>query len=85
MFLIQTRKENNQRGFEGVIDGAGDAKEWSNYFAQYEDYQSAKREAELLIQHSQHKAKNVRIVEVVCTFKSEIKVDSNSEKYPADE
>ncbi|WP_088033497.1 hypothetical protein [Evansella clarkii] len=81
MFLIQIRKENYNRGFQDIINSAGDAKDWFNYQHQYEDIEKAKRECELIIQSGQHKARNIRIVEVVCTFDSEIKVKTNSDKY----
>lgn len=82
MFLIQLRSENNQRNpIDSIMNSAGDSRDWENYTHQYKDIEGAKIECELLIQHSQHKARNVRIVEVVCTFDSEIKVKSNSDKY----
>lgn len=80
MFLIQTRKENNQRSYADIINSHGDAKDWSNYQHQYEDIEKAKRECELMISTGQYKARNVRILEVVCTFDSEIKVVSNSKR-----
>lgn len=79
-FLIQTRKVNNQRGVN-IINSAGDGKDWSNYAHDYADIESAKRECELLIRSGQHKAKNIRIVEVICTFDSVITVETKSEKY----
>ena len=80
-FLIQTRKANNQREFTNMMNSAGDAKDWSNYTHSFEDVESAKRECELIIQSGQHKAKDIRIVEVVCTFDSVITVEAKSEKY----
>ena len=81
MFLIQTRIENNLRGIGDIINSHGDAKDWSNYQHQFTDIEKAKRECELIIQGGQHKARNVRIVEVVCTFDSKITVNTNSNKY----
>ncbi|MDA1477285.1 hypothetical protein PJ311_18370 [Bacillus sp. CLL-7-23] len=80
MFLIQTRKENNFRGVEDIIDSHGNAKDWSNYQHQFKDIEKAKKECELMISTGQYKARNIRIVEVVCTFDSEIKVSSHSKR-----
>jgi len=75
MFLIQIRRENNPRN---SFDGHSDPKDWDNYMHQYEDIEKAERECELMISTGKFRAINVRILEVVCIFESEIKVSLKS-------
>lgn len=77
MYLIQTRKEKQIRCYTDFMNSPGNAEDWNNYPHQYEDIEKAKEECELLIKSGLHKAENVRILEVVCTFYAEIKVKSN--------
>ncbi len=75
-YLIQTREVNGQEMFANIVNSAGDSRDWSNYTHSFDDVETAKKECELIIKSGQHKAKDVRIVEVVCTFKSVISVES---------
>lgn len=77
MFLIQTRSESDDH----IMSSAGDAEDWVNYAHQYRDYTGAARECQALIQGGVCRAKNVRIVEVVCTFDAEVTVVPKSDKY----
>ncbi|MEK4030836.1 hypothetical protein MKZ02_20160 [Pseudobacillus sp. FSL P4-0506] len=80
-FLIQTRKENSLRGFDAIINSAGNAKDWNNYTHSFDDLKKAQSECESLIKGGIHKAENIRIVEVVCTFEANVTVKSKSDKY----
>lgn len=73
MYLTQIRKENVKRGIDlrDFINGYGRARDWENDL-QFKDIEDAKRRAESLISSENFKAKDVRIVEVVCTFESEV-------------
>ena len=77
MFLIQIRRENNPRN---ILNSHGDSKDWNNYMHQYEDIEKAERECELIISTGKSRAINVRILEVVCIFESEIKVSLKNKK-----
>lgn len=75
-FIIQTRKE------DVVRDGIDVSKaikrmlkpesQWENRLTEYDDIQDAKSNCEKLIRGSFYKAENIRILEVVCEFTSEI-------------
>lgn len=80
-FLIQTIKKNARPDIVKMFNSAGDAKDWENYAHSYDTYERAKRECEALIQYGSYKANEVRVIEVVGTFSSEIKVSAKSEKY----
>jgi len=81
MYLIQIRKMNNKRlSAEDIINGFGSPEDWSNQPTQYRTIKEAIKECESLISCGQRKAHDIRIVEVVCTFESEVKVKVNERK-----
>jgi hypothetical protein len=88
MFIIQTRNENQIKGREVSLEDfknpQGRATDWVNSHHQYENLEDAKTECESLIKSGRYKADNVRIVEVVCTFESEITVKMQNRKEGAE-
>lgn len=79
-YIIQTRKENNQRG----VDVSKAVKEmlhgyenlWNNSGAGFESVEEARNKCVSMIENRIHKAENIRVVEVVCEFTSKIIVET---------
>ena len=78
-FIIQTRKENNQRSgdigeaIKTLVKGSDSI--WFNKGAEFESAEEAKNKCVSMIEKGFHKAENIRVVEVVCEFTSKIIVD----------
>lgn len=80
MFLIQTRIIKHAREISVLeLMGTGKPTDWENYPHQYEDIEKAKKECASLIKSGEHKAQDVRILKVACTFKAQIEVLPNEE------
>ena len=80
-YLIQTLKPNAVPDImDKVINSAGDSKDWENYPHSFDDVDRAIRECELLIKNGRYKSDEVRIVEVICTFSSDVQVRANHQK-----
>lgn len=82
MYLIQTRIIKHMRELnvlEIMGNPAGKPTDWENYTHQYEDIEKAKKECGSLIKSGEHKAEDVRILKVACTFKANIEVLPNEE------
>ncbi len=72
MYIIQVRTVNEQRGILNVINALGNPSDWTNYTHQFEDIDSAVNECKIIISQGKYRAKDVRIVEPIVHFQSEI-------------
>lgn len=82
MFLIQTRIVRHMREInvlEILQKPHGKPTDWENYPHQFDNVEDAKKECASLIQGGVHKAEDVRILKVACTFKAQIEVLPNEE------
>ena len=90
MFIIQTKDEKVYRDGSDRIDriletlkqgiqnaNKGGQDDWKNQYIYYETLDEAKEKAVSLIESGTYRAANVRIVEVVTTFKSRVEVMEN--------
>lgn len=76
-FIIQNRNETPVRG----INSSNPLKpheKWQQYGEDYTSFSLAKNEASKMIKNGNFKADNIRILEVVTTFESELVVKDNS-------
>lgn len=74
MFVVQTRNVVTLRGdiSNEIIKSSND--EWKSQGMDYDTFHNARANALKLIDYGTYKAENVRILEVVCTFESEVKI-----------
>lgn len=82
MFLIQTRITKHTRDInvlEILTKPHGKPTDWENYQHQFDNIEDAKKECASLIKSGVHKAGDVRILKVACTFQAQIEVLPNEE------
>ena len=72
-FIIQTRQVVNVRGINTSNTNSSGQSDWINQNDTYDNLEEAQQQCKKLIDESCHKASNVRIVSVVCTFETDIK------------
>ena len=74
-YIIQTKKVVNVRGINSIDSDSTGQSNWINQDETYESIEAAQQQCIKLLEESNYKANNIRIVSVVCTFETDIKIN----------